>query len=67
MAVASVRGAGARFGGGGGLLAGELVVKVLMSPPAAHSDSVWSVAWGKNDKHDYIVTGSVDSTVKSWH
>lgn len=32
----------------------------------AHSDSVWSVAWSKSDKHDNIITSSVDGTVKSW-
>lgn len=32
----------------------------------AHTDSAWSVAWSKNDNNDYIVTGSVDDTVKSW-
>ena len=33
---------------------------------AAHEDSAWSVAWSKNDNNDYIVTGSVDDSVKSW-
>lgn len=32
----------------------------------AHDDDIWSVAWSKTDKHDHIVTGSVDDSVKSW-
>eukprot|EP00039_Didymoeca_costata_P001378 m.51939 g.51939 ORF g.51939 m.51939 type:complete len:308 (-) comp10765_c0_seq3:744-1667(-) len=32
----------------------------------AHDDSVWSVAWCKNENRDYIITGSVDDSVKSW-
>jgi WD40 repeat protein len=31
-----------------------------------HDDSAWSVAWSKNDNNDYIMTGSVDDTVKTW-
>jgi WD repeat-containing protein 61 len=33
----------------------------------AHDDSIWSVAWSKNNQHEYILTGSVDSLVKSWY
>jgi len=33
---------------------------------AAHDDSIWSVAWSKRDSNDYIVSGSVDDTVRCW-
>lgn len=39
----------------------------LSNSVAAHEDSVWSVAWSKNGQSDCLLTGSVDSTVKSWH
>ena len=36
----------------------------------AHDDSIWSCAWGRNDRDalgaEVIVTGSVDDTVKVW-
>ena len=35
---------------------------------AAHSDSVWGVAWTRNEtlEQDLILTGSVDNTVRVW-
>ena len=33
---------------------------------AAHTDSVWSVAWSRDEQRDVVVTGSVDTVVKAW-
>mmetsp|Transcript_7542 Transcript_7542/g.19441 ORF Transcript_7542/g.19441 Transcript_7542/m.19441 type:complete len:306 (+) Transcript_7542:33-950(+) len=33
----------------------------------AHTDSVWSVAWSRDEGEEVLLTGSVDTVVKSWH
>jgi hypothetical protein len=33
---------------------------------SAHDDDIWTVAWSKNEKFNYLITGSVDDTVKTW-
>ena len=30
----------------------------------SHEDGIWSVAWSRNT--NLLITGSVDSTVKTW-
>ena len=42
------------------------LLRLLLSP--AHSDSVWGVAWTRNETLDQelIVSGSVDNTVRVW-
>ncbi|PAA46908.1 hypothetical protein BOX15_Mlig019646g1, partial [Macrostomum lignano] len=32
----------------------------------AHDESIWSVAWAKPDRTDFLVTGSLDDRVKVW-
>lgn len=35
---------------------------------SAHEDGIWSCAWSKseNDGNEYLVTGSVDDSVRIW-
>ena len=35
---------------------------------AAHDDSIWTVAWGTNEKDgmENVLTGAVDDMVKCW-
>ena len=44
------------------------VTLVLCVLSTAHSDSVWGVAWTRNEAQDeeLILSGSVDNTVKVW-
>jgi len=41
--------------------------KTIYSHNNAHDDGIWTVVWAKNDVHNYIITGSLDDTVKSWY
>ncbi|KAK7482161.1 hypothetical protein BaRGS_00026626 [Batillaria attramentaria] len=47
-----------------------LAHSIIFKQEAAHDDSIWSCAWGRNDRDplgaEVIVTGSVDDTVKVW-
>lgn len=42
--------------------------KLVHTENNAHDDTIWSVAWGKNEPNnvEYIVTASLDDTVKAW-
>ena len=41
-------------------------MKVVQRADAAHSDGIWSVAWG-GEGDGTIISGSVDTTVKMWN